>query len=366
MEKDLEEKVGDIKTDCIHFGGYIPCKPHKKEGVHCDDCSHYEKEGKKILILKLGAAGEVLRVTPLLRRLKKEYANSRIFWITEYPELLPEKELFRIYNFNQKTSELIKDIEFDFLYSLDKHEETGALANRLKAKIKKGFSQRDGTIIPFDEDALDKWKTGVYDDLMKKSKKHYVQEIFEICGFEFNEEEYLLPNYQAPKVNIDTNKKIVALNTGIGKNWEPRNYSSNKWSELAKKLIDKNYEVILTGGPQEDQKNKGIAEVSGAKYFGTFPYRDFIGLLSLSDVVVTPVTFALHAAVGLKKNIVLLNNVFNKNEFYMYGRGTILEPDVPCLGCYKEYVNQYNKCQIENCMESIGTDRVIEEVEKFK
>ncbi len=362
----LEEEIQEIKTDCSRFNGYMPCLPHKKEGVHCDNCSYYNKAGRKILIIKLGAAGEILRVTPLLRKLKKEHSDSKIFWITEYPELLPEKELFRIYNFNQKTSELLRALEFDLLYSLDKHEETGALANRLNSKIKKGFSQREGVIIPFDEDALEKWKTGIYDDVMKRNKKHYVQEIFEICGFQFSGEEYMLPDYTAPEVNLDRSKKVVALNTGSGNSWKPRNYSSNKWNELAKKLIDANYEVVLTGGPQEDQKNKGIAEVSGAKYFGTFPYRDFIGLLSLSDIIVTPVTFALHAAIGLGKKIVLLNNVFNKNEFYMYGRGTILEPKLSCVGCYKNYFHQYKKCEIENCMDSIKTERVIEEIEKFK
>jgi len=41
---------------------------------------------------------------------------------------------------------------------------------------------------------------------------------------------------------------------------------------------------------------------SGAKYFGTFPYNEFTGLLSLADIVITPVTFALHVAIGLEKN----------------------------------------------------------------
>ncbi len=40
---------------------------------------------------------------------------------------------------------------------------------------------------------------------------------------------------------------------------------------------------------------------SGAKYFGTFPYNEFTGLLSLADIVITPVTFALHVAIGLEK-----------------------------------------------------------------
>ena len=47
-----------IKNDCKNFRGDIPCTPHKLKGVHCDDCSYYEKLSNKILIIKLGAAGD--------------------------------------------------------------------------------------------------------------------------------------------------------------------------------------------------------------------------------------------------------------------------------------------------------------------
>ena len=154
----------------------------------------------------MGAAGEVLRNTPLLRRIKKEYPNSRIFLLTQYPDLVPSDEIFRVYNFSERELELIKDVEFDILYSLDKHEETGALANQIRARVKKGFSQKEGVIIPFDKDAEKKWMSGINDYLMKENEKHYVEEIFEICGFDFNGEEYMLPDYTIPDVRIDKNK----------------------------------------------------------------------------------------------------------------------------------------------------------------
>lgn len=351
------------KIDCLFFKGYMPCNFHKKSGAICNECGDYKKSGEKILIIKLGAAGEVIRNTPLLRKIKQEYTNPKIFWLTEYPELLPKKEIYKICNFNNKELELVRNIEFDVLYSLDKHEETGALANQINAKIKKGFSQKDGAFIPFDEDALLKWETGFRDDLMKKNTKHYVEEIFEICGFKFNGEKYLLPEYDIPKVGLDKSKKIVALNTGISEAWKPREYSINNWIELSKSLIEKNYEVMVVGGPKEDEKNKKISNESQAKYFGTFSRKEFIGLLELSDIVVTPVSFGFHVAVGLEKKIVLLNNVFNKHEFYMYGKGVVLEPNLPCLMCYKPDFD--DKCPVVPCMDMVRPEKIVEEIEKF-
>jgi ADP-heptose:LPS heptosyltransferase len=362
---DLEKLTEKANVDCLHFKGYIPCKYNKKdEFLHCETCSDYKKVDKNILILKLAAAGEVIRNTPLLRKIKAEYPNSKIFWLTEYPNLIPKKEVFKVCDFNQKEIELIKDVEFDILYSLDKHEEIGALANQIKSKVKKGFSQKNGVIVPFDKDTKDKWITGIFDDEMKKNKKHYVEEIFDICGFKFNGEEYMLPEYNIPKVSLNKNKKIVALNTSCGDAWKPRTYSEEKWTDLASILVKEDYETMIVGGPDVHEKNKRIANNSGAKYFGHYSYSDFIGLLSLSDVVVTPVTFALHSAIGLKKNVVLLNNVFNKSEFHLYGRGVTLEPDLPCLMCYKNDFDE--RCPTKNCMDLIKPEKVLESIKNFK
>ena len=51
--------------------GDIPCKPHKQYGVHCidesgNDCPNYSSFKEKILIIKPGAKGDVIRTTPIL------------------------------------------------------------------------------------------------------------------------------------------------------------------------------------------------------------------------------------------------------------------------------------------------------------
>ena len=66
-----------VKTDCKYFKGDIPCVYHKKEGVKCNDsCKYYypkinKKMKKRILIIKLGAIGDIIRTTPILRQLDK-------------------------------------------------------------------------------------------------------------------------------------------------------------------------------------------------------------------------------------------------------------------------------------------------------
>jgi len=136
------------------------------------------------------------------------------------------------------------------------------------------------------------------------------------------------------------------LNTGCGVRWHTRLWPENHWVELVRLLKIEDYEVVLLGGADEDEKNKRIAEKSGAKYFGTFPLKTFFALMDQTDLVVSAVSMGFHVAVGLKKKLVLFNNIFNKNEFYLYDRGILLEPDGGCT-CYFA-----QKCD-KNCMDNL-------------
>ena len=77
------------RADCFHFRGDVPCAPHKRAGVHCDGCPEFRARAGRILLVKLGAAGDVIRTTPLLRPLRREFPRHRLTWITQSPALLP-------------------------------------------------------------------------------------------------------------------------------------------------------------------------------------------------------------------------------------------------------------------------------------
>ena len=66
----------------------------KKTGCHCTEadgraCAQYAPRKGNILIIKLGAIGDVIRTTPLLRRLRETYPHHRFWWLTLTPEVVP-------------------------------------------------------------------------------------------------------------------------------------------------------------------------------------------------------------------------------------------------------------------------------------
>ncbi len=351
--------MSEIKIDCKYFSGEKPCKFHKLYGLKCNNCSFYEPMSKNILILKIGEAGEVIRNTPLLRKLRVLYPESYITWLTKYPELVPEQFVDRVIRFSWENIEILKCQKFDIVYSLDKDQSVAAIATQIKANQKFGFYLNEkGKVMPFNELAFHKWKTGIFDDIMKMNKKHYIEEIFEICGFKFNGEEYILPPFSVPNIGLKKNSQdiIVGLNTGVGPRWKIREWPLEHWTALVESLQKAGFKVLLLGGPSEDKKNRYLSEKTGAYYAGVFSLRNFIGLVNLCDIVVTSVTLCLHIAIGLKKKIILFNNAFNKNEFYLYNLGVILEPPLPCVSCYKHHFD--NNCPVDNCMKLIDPSEV--------
>ncbi len=249
-------------------------------------------------------------------------------------------------------------MQFDWLINLDKDKIAIALTKSIEAERKSGFTMdKFGNAHPISSEAEEhKWLTGIFNDISKQNTKHYVLEIFEICGFEFNNEEYILEvKIDKSKWDIDKSKKVIGLNTGCSGRWTSRLWPNEYWIELASKLLKSSYEVIFLGGEQEHEKNRMLAEKSGGKYFGHFSLDKFISLVNECDLVVTAVTMAMHIAIGLKKKLILFNNIFNKNEFYLYGRGEIIEPDPKC-DCY------YAPICPHDSMKNIYPDKVSKEV----
>ena len=351
-----------VKTDCIYFRGDIPCKPHKEEGKHCGDCNYFTKVSKKILIIKLGAIGDVIRTTPLFSRLRNDYPDAKFFWLTHSPSVIPPA-VHEVITFTAQSVVYLQSIHFDMLINLDKDKEACALATQISADEKYGFYMKDGVPAPVNELAQHKFMTGLFDDLNKTNSKNYLQEIFEICGMDYKGEKYILDSFRQHEREwqLDHSKKVVGLNTGCGGRWVSRLWPEKNWIELAKTLYNSGYEVVLLGGQQEHDKNLKIAEQSGVKYLGYYPLETFINLVDHCDIVVTAVTMAMHITLALNKKIVLFNNIFNRNEFELFGLGRILEPSKEC----KCFFSASCKNDEYFCMQHVEVERVYTTIEEI-
>ena len=395
-------KKEDVKYDCSHFEGHIPCKPNKQFDVQCDNCSHYEKNTSaiinldtkesllqeiyricdftkqdivketliiptqvtKILFIKLGAIGDVIRTTPLIEKYKKEHGNCHFSWITHSPQVVPKDEVDVIYKWDESSVSFLANQEFDIAINLDKDKEACMLLSLINAREKFGFLWQDGHINTATDKAEHKLITGIFDHISKKNTLNYLEEIFEICHFEFNKEEYMInlneslsEKWKDKLGRLANGKIIIGLNTGCGLRWKTRLWPKEYWVELIKDLEKQGYFCLLMGGPDEDEMNRYYQSQTDATYLGTFSLEEFIAITNNAEIIVTPVSMMMHIALALKKQLMLFHNIFNVHEFELYGRGIIIEPTSGC-NCYFG-----NSCSREKrCMNDISVQDVLSNI----
>ena len=172
----------------------MPCTPHKERGVHCDGCAEFRQRAGRILLIKLGAAGDVIRTTPLLAPLRREYPDHLLTWVTDFPDLLPAVG-------GRSGAPGHRDRALaapDAFRSGDQPGQgpPGLRPGRAKSRPTRrlGFTLGDdGICRPVTEGvtadmaaaAEAKFLTGLFDDVNQACTLSYPQEIFAICGYEF-------------------------------------------------------------------------------------------------------------------------------------------------------------------------------------
>ena len=121
--------IQDLHFDCVHFRGDIPCRPNKQSGMTCPNCTEYQPISKRILIIKLGALGDVIRTTPLIEAYRKLYPGCHITWITTYPDVLPANSIDSIRTFSFEDVFIVTKQSFDIAINLCKDAEAAIFVN---------------------------------------------------------------------------------------------------------------------------------------------------------------------------------------------------------------------------------------------
>lgn len=253
-----------------------------------------------ILIIKTNALGDVVRTTPLLRKL---FGN--IFWITssKAKELLPKKNIFKIC----VEEELKKTLKyrFDLILNLEEDLEIAKFINLLKFKKiigvyfdekRKKLSYTKESSEWFDMSLISKFGKKKADELKWKNRKSYQEILFKMLGFKFKGEEYLL-DYQVLTKTSKTIKKIC-IEKRSGEKWPMK-----KWPfyHIVKKHLES------SGFDVQNLTQKETL-------------FDYLKEINKCDVLLCGDTLAMHLGLYLKKKTIALFTCTSPWEIYDYGR----------------------------------------------
>ncbi len=350
-----------VATDCRFFSGEKPCDFHKEYGVKCGDCQYYSPVKERILIIKMGAKGDVLRTTCILTGLKEKYPDSYVTWVVENGagQLLHNIGLIdRVLEFSLETVVTLQAEKFDLVLSLDSSVLSASLAEKVNAEEKKGFGlNREGKIYPFNPEAEEWFRMGIFDDLKRKNRKTYQEIILEMAGIStknyeiivnLTDEEKEFARAFSKEKGIDGSSPIIGLNTGAGGRWLLKKWTLDGYLELIEKIHEElSAKILLFGAEEERERNRWLKEKSPYPVIDTGSgntLREFFALLNLCDIVVAGDTLAVHAAVGLKKKVVVILGPTSPSEIELYGIGEKVIAPVDCIGCYRQSCNHKPSC----------------------
>ncbi|MCD6459731.1 glycosyltransferase family 9 protein [bacterium] len=370
----------EFNLDCRYFIGEKPCKYNRL----CEGCPDYDPFGKKVLIIKLGAMGDVIRTTPILPIIVEKFKKVHLTWLVDRQSrifLRNNPLIDRVIEYGAQSCLRLQIERFDYLFSIDKEVRAAALATIVSADNKFGFGfNKIGNIYPFTDDAHYSLALGMCDELkFFKNKKTYQRDMLDSMGFAG--EEY--GHYELPLHNFDLNygkqllsvaggisdRYIIGLNTGAGDRFATKRYTEKNLIKLIRE-ITKNLDavVLLLGGPDEKERNGRIMvqckDVDNLIDAGCGnPMDKFVGILNVCDIIVSTDTLALHLALALKKRTIALFGSTCNQEIDMYGLGEQIVSRPSCSPCYK------NECpnsgdEFMRCMKDISADKIIDSIKR--
>jgi heptosyltransferase-2 len=359
-----------IHYNCRHFLGHKPCQFRRV----CEDCPHYSPIGKRVLIIKLAAMGDVLRTTPLLRGLRAGDPACAVTWITEshvVPMLQGIQEIDRLLPFTWETVLQMETETFDELYCFDKEPKATALAMKIRAERKVGFGlDRLGKVIPLNKESEYTFQLGIDDSLkFQINTKSYPELIFECAGIPYTApQEYVLPDLSTEIEDAKTLLQsqgvkhgdfIIGLNTGAGDVFATKKWSEAGYIELAGRLAKElGARILLLGGPGEVERNRQITDAAQYPLINTgndHSIRRFSGIVGNCHLLVTGDTLAMHIAIGLKIPALVIFGATCHQEIELYGRGAKVISDFECSPCYLSVCPKR-----PTCMEALSVDSVYE------
>ncbi len=359
------------RYDCKFYNGYKPCQPYKR----CVDCSEYESQGVRILIINLDALGDILMTTALLPAIKEKYPASTIFWITmpaAVPLLQNNPLVDEILPWTPETMSWLMYIDFDFVFSCDRDRKSTAIAMSVSSVNKRGFGLGpQGVVVPLNPEMKYAYQIGLDDDLkFRKNRKTGQQILAEGLGFEYKRHEYILELAEDEKLHISQFRKqfgleedvqAIGINTGCSSKFSYKRLRENQLNLLIAKLLehDSNHRIriLLLGGKSEAELNSRLHNHAGDSRVILTPsdegLRRGLHYIAASDVCITGDTFGMHAAIALKIPIVVFFTISCDVEVDLYDLGKYVLADVPCRPCWKSW------CPDPICINHVNIDEIV-------
>ncbi|THU30437.1 glycosyltransferase family 9 protein [Niastella caeni] len=252
----------------------------------------------KILLIKTGAAGDVVRTTVLLNALQ-----GAVTWVIDsrYEAILPIRHpnLHRVVTLEQAQTALQHEI-FDHTISLEEDMACALLASKIPTKKITGIYVENKHLV-YTNDAAGWYDLSLVSTLgptaaneaKKKNTATFQQLLLSMFGLSFSNEPYCIyRNFQ-----IKRDQRLIGIETRVGARWPNKGWSG--YPALINRLQHLGYECRLF--EERDNITEYLDDIAGCGF------------------IISGDTLAMHVAMAYQIPSIAIFNCTSPAEIYDYG-----------------------------------------------
>lgn len=323
----------------------------------------------KILIIKYGALGDVIRSAYILPGIKKKYPESHITWITA--ESAVDLLKYNIYIDNLLTDKNKNNLigqEFDWIISLEDEPFHFKIASKIKYKKISGAYEKDSKMnytedmsLWFDMGLISKFGKEKADELKKNNNLSHSEIFAKSLAIEIAFPVF----FNDPKVEEQISNKFkntqnkIGLNLSSGKRWISKSLKESEAIKLINKLLNQDIIIYLLGGLDDLEYNTSIKNIfmnnPSVILFEPMSLLEFAAVIKNMNCLISADTMALHLAIAQKVKNISFYAPTSAVEIEVFGFG---EKVISTSGDYCSY-----KKEADNS--SITADRIYDKLMKL-
>jgi len=338
------------------------------------------KKKNRILMIKLGAVGDLILSIPSLRMIKNKFPDAHLSLlvdrklaalISSAPYLdgviLVDRDRFSKPQYLLKIAKRIREEHFDISVDLQNTKWTFLLAFLAGIPQRFGFSRgKFGFLLNRPDKAFAVNDTPIRHQFRIVSKLG-IQKLDETLELWPKPENLKKAEKAIQALDFKEGTKLIGFVVGSSPTWQTKRWPIENFCELAKRF-SKSFDcrIFLLGSGEEAFLGSSFQHFDSQKVInllGKTSLEDLVALFSKLDLVITGDTAPLHIAAAFKTKIIALFGPTDpKRHMPPTQESTIFMKHLPCVPCYSgECKNEENLA----CLKHITVDEVFNQGEKY-
>lgn len=326
---------------------------------------------ERLLIVLLGAIGDVVRALPLAQRLRAAWPDTQIAWAVEPPAapiLQEHPSLDQVIRFERPAGiaafllflRAVRRSAPDLALDLQSHFKSGLTSWYSGAGVRIGFHRRNSR--------EGNW---LFNTEQITPVEEFSSKVQQFLRFADHLGVPAAPISFGLRLAADEWARVDSLLAGVderfavlwvGSTWPSRYWFPVPTALLCRGLRERGLRVVLIGGPADRSFAQAVLDAGAGEVInlvGHTSLRDVIGLLARATLGVGPDSGPMHIAAAVGTPVVSLWGATSPARSAPYGWGhLIVRADAPCAPCY------LRRCPIGRlCMESITPEAVLARVD---